>query len=196
MELHDGSDTIKSSNKKTYQPQENHKMDINNPYYLDILSSLNEHNVEYILVGGLAVGLHGYSRYTGDMDLWVNPTAINMERLYGSLLGMGYDKSDVNHIKAQREIENPTPIRLVEDSGVFKVDFITNLFQELFTWNECKAESLQYESDGISIPVLHIRHLIKLKENSKRIDDRMKDLVDAAELKKILNLEDSKKKNK
>ena len=166
-------------------------MDINNPYYIDVLSSLNLNNVEYILVGGLAVGLHGYSRYTGDMDLWVNPTMANMDRLYSSLLSMGYDKSEINNIKKERDIENPTPIRLIEDNGIFKVDFMTNTFQKLFNWNECKKESIEYKTEGLIITVVHINHLIHMKENTKRDDDNLKDLVDASELKKILKMRNS-----
>jgi hypothetical protein len=130
------------------------------------------------------------------MDLWINPTEVNMDRLYSSLLGIGYAKSEVTHIKEQREIENPTPIRLIEDNGVFKVDFMTNTFQKFFTWEECKKNCLKYESGGITIPVVHIKHLIKMKENTQRIGENMKDLVDAAELKKILKTEDSLKADK
>ena len=172
-------------------------MDINNPYYIEILSSLNSHEVEYILVGGLAVGFHGYPRYTGDMDLWINPTNSNMEKLYNSLIDMGYEPTDVENIKNQRAIENPTPIRLIEDDGIFKVDFMTNTFQTLITWNECKSKSIEHKTADISISIVHIDHLIKMKENTKRTDDNMKDLVDASELKKILKFEESKlKKNK
>ena len=52
------------------------------------------------------------------------------------------------------------------------------------------------ESDGITIPVVHINHLIKMKENTKRLGDNMKDLVDAAELKKILKIDGSVKTDK
>ncbi|MCG8309300.1 MAG: nucleotidyltransferase [Cytophagales bacterium] len=171
-------------------------MDINNPYYLDVLRSLNDNAVEFILVGGLAVGLHGYSRYTGDMDLWVNPTEENMDRLYTSLSKMGYAKSDVDSIKKYRDIESPTPIRLIEDDGVFKVDLMTNTFQTLYTWKECRSEALDYESEGVLIPVVHINHLINMKENTSRLDDNLKDLVDASELKKIKELEKSRKNKK
>ncbi|MEO9965208.1 MAG: nucleotidyltransferase [Reichenbachiella sp.] len=164
-------------------------MDINNPYYLEVLKSLNSCKVEYILVGGLAVGLHGYSRYTGDMDLWVNPTKVNINRLYRALLEMGYDKSVVESIQTTRDIENPTPIRLIEDDGVFKVDLMTHTFQKIYSFEECRNSAQMYESDGVSIPVVHINHLIKMKENTKRLDDNLKDLVDAQELKKIVKLQ-------
>ena len=42
-----------------------------NSDFRDFIASLNTNNVRYILVGGYSVILHGYSRTTGDMDLWV-----------------------------------------------------------------------------------------------------------------------------
>jgi predicted nucleotidyltransferase len=58
--------------------------------FQDFIRALNECDVEYVLVGGYAVILHGYSRTTGDMDIWVNPTTDNYTRLLRafSLFGM------------------------------------------------------------------------------------------------------------
>ncbi len=52
-------------------------MDIFNPDFRDFINCLNKHNVQYMLVGGYAVILRGYSRSTGDMDIWVDKTADN-----------------------------------------------------------------------------------------------------------------------
>jgi hypothetical protein len=41
------------------------------PDFKDFLRLLNSHAVEYMLVGGYAVGCHGYPRATGDMDVWI-----------------------------------------------------------------------------------------------------------------------------
>ena len=41
------------------------------PDFRDFLRLLNYHNAKYLLVGGYAVGYHGYPRATGDMDIWV-----------------------------------------------------------------------------------------------------------------------------
>jgi hypothetical protein len=40
-------------------------MDIENNYYQEVLQVFDERHVKYILIGGLAVGFHGYQRYTG-----------------------------------------------------------------------------------------------------------------------------------
>jgi hypothetical protein len=49
--------------------------------FRDFLSTLNEAEVRYILVGGYSVVLHGYSRTTSDMDLWVERTSENYHQL-------------------------------------------------------------------------------------------------------------------
>ena len=45
--------------------------------FKEFIELLSNHKVEYLLVGGYALGIHGYPRYTGDMDIWVKPTPEN-----------------------------------------------------------------------------------------------------------------------
>lgn len=52
-----------------------------NDDFRDFIQCLNDCNVEYILVGGYSVILHGYSRTTGDMDIWVRKTGDNYIKL-------------------------------------------------------------------------------------------------------------------
>lgn len=52
-----------------------------NEDFREFIHCLNNQNVEYILVGGYAVILHGYRRVTGDMDIWVNRTQKNYRKL-------------------------------------------------------------------------------------------------------------------
>ena len=165
-------------------------MDINNPFYVEILSVLIEKKVRFILIGGLAVSYHGYSRYTGDMDLWVEPEETNMERLYLALSLAGYPENIISDIRKNREITNPTPIKLRDDSGILKVDLMTNTFQEDFSWKECFDQSKEMKINAFSIRVIHVNHLITMKENSSRLDDSLKDLVDAQELKKANKLKE------
>lgn len=49
--------------------------------FKDFIALLNAHRVEYLVIGGYAVGLHGAPRFTGDLDIWVNRTADNAARL-------------------------------------------------------------------------------------------------------------------
>ncbi len=60
-----------------------------NDDFRDFIRALNKHEVEYILVGGYAVILHKYRRTTGDMDIWVNTTEANFEKLMKAFIEFG-----------------------------------------------------------------------------------------------------------
>jgi hypothetical protein len=50
------------------------------PDFKDFLRLLNSHGVEYLLVGGYAVGYHGYPRATGDMNIWIAVSKPNAQK--------------------------------------------------------------------------------------------------------------------
>lgn len=47
--------------------------------FRDFVELLNRHGAEYMIVGGYAVGIHGHPRYTGDLDIWLNPAPHNAD---------------------------------------------------------------------------------------------------------------------
>lgn len=161
-------------------------MDLENPFYIEVLSALDKHNVNFILVGGLAVGFHGYARYTGDMDLWLEPSHENMSKLSNSLIELGYDKETTISILASRPFDHPTPIRLFDFQDEFKVDLMTTIYNDEFSFEICRKEAVEYYLNGIKLNIVNISHLISIKEKVRRYDNSMKDLIDAYELKKIL----------
>jgi hypothetical protein len=57
--------------------------------FREFLKSLNAASVEYLLVGGYAVGLHGYPRATVDLDVWVRPSTGNADRVVEALFAFG-----------------------------------------------------------------------------------------------------------
>ena len=59
--------------------------------FSEFLKLLNAHRVEYLLIGGFAVALHGYPRATADMDVWVARDRSNAERLVSCLREFGFD---------------------------------------------------------------------------------------------------------
>ena len=61
------------------------------PDFKEFLRLLNANRVEYLVVGGYAVGLHGYPRATVDLDVWVRATPDNAERLVQALRAFGFD---------------------------------------------------------------------------------------------------------
>jgi len=42
--------------------------------FKEFLELLNKNQVDYLIVGGYVVTMHGYPRYTGDLDIWINAT--------------------------------------------------------------------------------------------------------------------------
>ena len=62
-------------------------MNIFNDDFKDFILYLNQNEVEYIVVGGYAVIIRGYSRSTGDIDIWVNKTEENfINEIYSAIL--------------------------------------------------------------------------------------------------------------
>jgi hypothetical protein len=49
--------------------------------FKDFLKLLNSHKVKYLLVGGYAVGFHGYPRATADLDLWIQMDENNAQKI-------------------------------------------------------------------------------------------------------------------
>src|SRR6476661_8119977 len=60
------------------------------------LESLNRHEVKYLLVGGYAVGLHGYPRATNDMDVVVSDDPENAQRLVKALVNFGFGEAGLS----------------------------------------------------------------------------------------------------
>ncbi|MFN4361659.1 MAG: hypothetical protein ACK4F4_13145 [Hylemonella sp.] len=50
-------------------------------FYLDLFAALDRHKVEYVLIGGLAVALHGVERNTMDIDVCVVISPVNLQHL-------------------------------------------------------------------------------------------------------------------
>ena len=60
--------------------------------FREFLRLLNSHEVRYLLIGGFAVGYHGYPRATGDMGIWIAATPANAEKMLNVLKAFGFDE--------------------------------------------------------------------------------------------------------
>lgn len=121
------------------------------------------------------------------MDLWINPTKENIARLGHGLEDLKYSKDVVNQILSSRPINHPTPIRVFSEDKKFKVDLMTSIFHEPLTFSACSERAVQNNLGDLILPVIGLKDLIEIKSNVKRYDGNMKDLVDAQELRKILD---------
>lgn len=64
--------------------------------FKEFLKLLEAKDVEYLLVGGYAVGLYGYPRPTGDIDFWVSNSSANAEKVTDVLRAFGFDSSELS----------------------------------------------------------------------------------------------------
>ncbi|MEP6949892.1 MAG: hypothetical protein ABI863_11480, partial [Ginsengibacter sp.] len=67
-------------------------MDILDNDLITFWKSLNQYDVKYIMIGGFAVNLHGFSRTTGDLDIWLKDEINNRINLGKALIQFGYDE--------------------------------------------------------------------------------------------------------
>jgi len=61
----------------------------------NLLKSLKEHKVRFVVIGATAFPVHGYSRATLDIDLFIEPNEANVRRTHEALKSFGYDVSDI-----------------------------------------------------------------------------------------------------
>ena len=66
------------------------------PDFEELLRLLEESAVEYLIVGGYAVALHGFPRYTKDIDLFFNSSQENVDRVISTLIGFGFSSDQLN----------------------------------------------------------------------------------------------------
>lgn len=139
--------------------------DIFNEHFREFIQALNQHKVEYVLVGGMAVILHGYVRGTGDMDVWVNKTKENYSRLKRAYHQFGmplFDMTEENFLGDEYDVFG---------IGVqpVKIEVMTSVKGLLF--DETYAMAQTYGEDGLQLKFIHINHLIQAKKASGRFRD-------------------------
>lgn len=132
-----------------------------------ILSALSAGNVDYILIGGLAVAYHGIPRFTEDIDLFVRRDPENISRLKNALRTV-FDDESINEITYDDLVEYAVVRYGTPDD--FYIDVMDRI-GEAFTYEDLEYEVI--ESDGIPVRIATIETLIKLKKGTIREIDRL-----------------------
>jgi hypothetical protein len=157
-------------------------------FYEEVFRALNKARVDYVVAGGVAVVLHGYVRFTADLDLIIRLESENIDRFFDVLAALGYR------------------IRLPVTREQFKVkknreDWIKKKGKRVFSFYHAKSplkmidifvrEPMSFRKiigrvkrikvKDIDIPVLCLDDLIRLKNAA----GRPQDLIDVMNLKGI-----------
>lgn len=136
------------------------------PDFKEFIQLLNENKIEYLVVGGIAVILHGYPRYTIDIDFWVNPTKENAKKLIKTLDLFGF------------HFDNLTEEDLSKDDQIIQLGFPPNRLDIITSVNglvfkECFKRKILYkfENDDLTINLISKEDLIKNKLATGRSQD-------------------------
>jgi predicted nucleotidyltransferase len=148
-----------------------------NSDFKDLLQALNDAGVEYLVVGGYAVIEHTEPRYTKDIDVWVNATVENAERVLQALTTYGAPVGDLT-------LEYLTSDDAFFQIGVepVRIDIIMNLIGLNFA--ECWERRHVANIEGTPVNFVAIKDLIKNKE----LSGRSMDLSDVERLKKRIEI--------
>jgi hypothetical protein len=146
------------------------------PDFLDFLECLNNRTVKYVLVGGYAAIIRGHTRTTGDMDIYIQRTTENSEKVILAIDDFGFGSIGFT----VDDIMDPEGfLRMGKEP--LRIDLLSELpglnFEEVYDSSE------PYEDEGVTMRVIHINHLIK----NKIAVGRPKDLADVSVLEKLAN---------
>ena len=139
-----------------------------NPDYYDMLSAFAAEDIRYLLVEAYALAAHERARATGDIDLWVDNSRTNAERVMKALSVFG---APLQNVEA-RDFESDD---IVFQIGVEprRIDILTAI--DAVDFEVAWAERQKAEVAGLMVPVISRR----LPFQNKQSTGRLKDLADA-----------------
>jgi len=139
--------------------------------FKEFLQLLNDHRVDYLLVGGYAVGYHGYPRATVDLDIWVAVTPRNARHLVMVFKEFGFDVKELKEdlfLKENKIVRiGEPPLRIEVMTSVSGVDF-----------DACYEQRIVDTIDGIQVNFINLENL----KVNKKSAGRHKDLNDLENL--------------
>lgn len=139
--------------------------------FKEFLRLLESHGVEYLLIGGYAVGYYGYVRATADMDVWISSKPENADKVVAALREFGFDLPGLDR---SLFIEEGNVVRM----GVppFRLEILTSISGVDFA--RCYEDRVSATIDALPVSVIRLDHL----KANKKASGRLKDLVDLEHL--------------
>jgi hypothetical protein len=133
----------------------------------ELFELLNKHRVKYMVVGGYALAFHGAPRYTGDIDILIEPNGKNAERILAALADFGFKS-----VKLSRS--DFTSPKMVIQLGIppVRIDIITSLTG--ISWKQAYAGRVKGHYGDVTINYIGKKQLV----SNKKAVGRKKDLAD------------------
>jgi hypothetical protein len=145
-----------------------------NKHFREFIELLEKNKVRYLIVGGYAVGLHGFPRYTGDLDVFIAISEENAKAVLQGFKDFGFSDwglSENDFLEEEIVVEiGREPLKIQVLTGIDGV-----------TFEECWIEKKEVALSEKTIPFIGIESLLK----NKAASGRPKDKIDFEELKRI-----------
>lgn len=139
--------------------------------FKEFIELLSEHKVRYLVVGGYAVAFHGHPRYTKDLDVWIELSQENADKVIQALEKFGFGSLG---LKPEDFLESDQIIQLGYPPN--RIDILTTLKQLKF--EDCYKARVAVEIQGAKINFIDLENL----KRNKRATGRPQDLADAESL--------------
>lgn len=149
-----------------------------------IFAALAAEEVDYVVIGSMAMAAQGLPRATEDLDFFVSPRQSNIEALKRALMFL-YDDPAIEQIDPAEFAGEYPAIQYVPPRGEYSLDIITRL-GEAFSWDDLDAASEEVRLGEVIVRVASARMLYEMKKDTVRLQDR----ADAARIKEAFGLED------
>jgi len=143
-----------------------------NPDFKEFIQSLNDNGVRYLVIGGYAVALHGYPRYTKDLDVWIERGPENAAKLMQALVQFGFGSLELT---VEDFLEPEQIIQLGYPPN--RIDLITS--PPGVDFDRSYAARVVVTIDDVPVYFIDLENLKK----TKRAAGRLQDLADLENLK-------------
>jgi predicted nucleotidyltransferase len=140
--------------------------------FRELFAALNRHRVDYLVIGGYAVGFHGFPRATGDIDVWIAPTRENAIKLQAALTDFGLSGDEIDPEEFAHK-------RVLARVGVppLQVDLLN--FAKGLEFSQAFTRRMDVDLDGLTVAIIGREDLL----TNKTATGRPVDLGDAARLR-------------
>lgn len=134
------------------------------PDFREFLQLLNLKKIEYLVIGGYAVALHGYPRATGDIDIWIGISKNNAQRIVEALKEFGFN---ISELKEGLFLEKNKNIRMGHPP--LRIEILTSI--DGVEFSECYKNKKTVTIDDLGIDFISREDLKKNKKASGRYQD-------------------------
>ena len=149
-----------------------------NSKQISLLAALRAANVEYAIVGGVAVNAHGYLRATNDLDVFIRPTEENARAAFHALRQAG---APLEGLEPADLLDDEANLRFGPDED--HVDILASIGE--MTFDQVWRNRMEAEVEGLRVPFISKADLIA----NKRQTGRLRDLADVEELERLPDVE-------